>query len=86
MQIAVHTDADDVLIDVLDDGDGVGFANPYAAFKLNRSLRAVARGRGLFDAEQLVRRVDGRLVLMAHAHGGMLHGAHFRLIMPREAI
>jgi hypothetical protein len=83
LQIAVHTDADDVLIDVIDDGDGVGFANPYAAFKPSRTLRAGARGRGLFDAEQLARRIDGRLVLMAPSHGGGLNGAHFRLIVTR---
>jgi C4-dicarboxylate-specific signal transduction histidine kinase len=86
LQIAAHTDADDVLIDVIDDGGGVAFANPYAAFKPNRSLRGGARGRGLFDAEQLARRIDGQLVLMTHAHGGVLNGAHFRLIVPRGTV
>ena len=86
LQIVVHADTDDVLIDVIDDGDGVGFANPYAVFKPNRSLRAGARGRGLFDAEQLARRIDGQLVLMAHAHGGVLNGAHFRMILPRGTV
>jgi hypothetical protein len=86
LRIAVHTDGDDVLVDIMDDGNGVRLANPHAVFKPGRSLRAGARGRGLYDAEYLARRIDGRLELVAPVRAGPLGGAHFRLIVPQAEI
>lgn len=84
VRIAVRSDPDDIIIDIADDGNGVSFANPHAAFRLGRSTRGPTRGRGLFDAVELARRIDAQLVLAAQDHNHSLHGARFLLALPRE--
>ncbi|MFJ4077493.1 ATP-binding protein [Streptomyces iakyrus] len=86
VQVTVRSDPDDVIIDIADDGNGVGFANPHAAFRLGRSTRGPSRGRGLFDASELARRIDAQLVLTSQTGSHSLRGARFLLALPREPI
>ncbi|MFJ9107629.1 ATP-binding protein [Streptomyces sp. NPDC102283] len=86
VQITVSSDPDDIIIDIADDGNGVGFANPHAAFRLGRGTRGPSRGRGLFDAAELARRIDAQLVLTTQGGSHSLHGACFLLALPREPI
>ncbi|MEU6565962.1 ATP-binding protein [Streptomyces parvulus] len=86
VQITVRSDADDIIIEIADDGNGVSFANPHAAFRLGRSTRGPSRGRGLFDASELARRIDAQLVLTSQAGSHSLRGARFLLALPREQI
>jgi C4-dicarboxylate-specific signal transduction histidine kinase len=83
MRIAVYSDEDDVLIDLHDDGDGIGFSNPYTAFRRGRGTRDATRGRGLHDAEQLARRAGVLLNLVTAKGDDPYRGAHFRLALPR---
>jgi hypothetical protein len=69
LRVAVHADLDEVVVDVADDGNGVAFRNPHAAFRLGRTTRGGGRGRGLYDAEQLARRTDVQLVLHGSGRG-----------------
>ncbi|MEV7047208.1 ATP-binding protein [Streptomyces anulatus] len=86
VQVTVRSDPDDIIIEIADDGNGVGFANPHAAFRLGRSTRGPSRGRGLFDASELARRIEAQLVLTSQAGGHSLRGARFLLALPREPI
>ncbi|MCX4992888.1 MULTISPECIES: ATP-binding protein [unclassified Streptomyces] len=83
VQITVHSDPDDIIIDIADDGNGVSFANPHAAFRRGRSTRGPSRGRGLSDAAELTRHIDAQLVLTTPDRSHSLRGARFRLALPR---
>ncbi|WP_406406884.1 hypothetical protein OG923_02310 [Streptomyces halstedii] len=86
VQVTVRSDPDDIIVDITDDGNGVGFVNPHAAFRPGRSTRGPSRGRGLFDASELARRIDAQLVLTSQAGNHSLRGACFFLALPREPI
>jgi signal transduction histidine kinase len=83
LRVAVHADGEDVIIDVVDDGNGVRRPNPHAVLRPDRRSRAEPRGHGLPDAEQLARQIDGQLVLVTPIHADPLNGAHFRLTVRR---
>lgn len=84
VDIALYSDSDDITIDVIDDGDGVSFSNSHAVFRLGRTTRGEARGRGLYDAERLAGNIEAQLVVAAQTRNSTLRGAHFHIALPRK--
>jgi hypothetical protein len=84
IHLVVRGDPQDILVDVIDDGNGVALPNPHAVFRRGRTTRGEGRGAGLHDADHLARNISAQLVLAAASNGGSLTGAHFHLALPRD--
>ena len=83
LRIAVRTEGNDVIIDVVDDGNGLRGTNPHAVLRPDRHSKAGTPGRSLPDIELLARQINGQLVLVTPARADPSNGAHFRLTVPR---
>jgi signal transduction histidine kinase len=87
VSVIVGEDAEDIHVDVLDNGPGIAVApgSEYRLFRAGVSTRGQDRGRGLHVARELARRAGGEMVLQARsASHPVLRGAHFRLVLPRQ--
>jgi sensor histidine kinase regulating citrate/malate metabolism len=80
-------DADpDVLIDVYDSGSGIPheIEQVFRVFRPGVTTKGASRGEGLYLARQLVSRLGGELsVVVRRDDHPVLHGARFRVVLPR---